>query len=71
MSTVQIHPVGGGRGPAELRHGTAWQRAGTAARFTVVLLAGGVIGAMAFALLLAALFYLLSATGPRNVLEAS
>jgi signal transduction histidine kinase len=55
---VQIHPVGGGRGPAELRRVTGWQRAGTAARFTAVLLAGGVIGAVAFGLLLAALFTL-------------
>jgi signal transduction histidine kinase len=45
----------GGRGPAVPGCRTAWRLAGTAARFTGALLAGGVIGGLAFGLLFAAL----------------
>jgi signal transduction histidine kinase len=58
VSTVQIHPMGGDRRPSELSRGTPWRLAGTAARFSGAVLAGGAIGAVAFWLLLAALLAL-------------
>ncbi len=50
-----MHPMGGDRRPAGLGRWTGWQLAGTAARFTGTLLAGGVIGVVAFVALLAAI----------------
>ena len=55
MSTVQIHPLGGDRGPAELGPGAAWRLADTVARFTGALLVGGAIGVVALPALFAAL----------------
>ncbi len=55
MSTAQIRPMGGGRRPAELGHWAGWRIAGTTARFTGALLAGGVIAAAAAVALFAAL----------------
>ena len=55
MSTVQIHPMGDDRKPAELGPGTAWRLADTAARFTGALLVGGAIGVVALPALFAAL----------------
>jgi hypothetical protein len=50
--------MGGDRRPSELSRGTPWRLAGTAARFSGALLAGGAIGAVAFWLLLATLLAL-------------